>query len=85
MWKTHNVADATFDNLFDYPRGQYARDRKANQEVTILEFGLTEEETCDLTDNIPLLAITEPVHITYATFYEGEHQIADSGSFDRRF
>ena len=23
LWKTHNVADATFDKLYDYPRDRY--------------------------------------------------------------
>ena len=44
MWKAHNVTDAEFDKLFDYPRDRYARDRKGTQQVTILDFDLTEKE-----------------------------------------
>ena len=75
MWKAHNVTDAEFDKLFDYPRDRYARDRKGTQQVTILDFDLTEKETRELRDHVPLLAVTEPLHITCTTFYEGEDQI----------
>ena len=42
MWKSRNVADAAFDKLYDYPRDRYSRDRKGRQEITILDFALTE-------------------------------------------
>ena len=75
MWKTRNVASATFDKLYDYPRDRYSRDRKATQEVTVLEFFLSSEEADDLAERVPKLDFTKPVHIVYTTFYEGEDEV----------
>ena len=75
MWKTRNVASATFDKLYDYPRDRYSRDRKATQEVTVLEFCLSSEEADDLAEQVPKLDFTKPVHIVYTTFYEGEDEV----------
>ena len=75
LWKTSNVASATFDKLYDYPRDRYSRDRKTTQEVTVLEFELSSEEVCDLLAQIPQLIGTEPIRITYTTFYKGEDHI----------
>ena len=75
MWKTRNVASATFDKLYDYPRDRYSRDRKSTQEVTVLEFGLSSEEVDDLVAEVDQLTDTEPIRITYTTFYEGEDQV----------
>ena len=75
MWKTRNVANATFDKLYDYPRDRYSRDRKATQEVTVLEFGLSSEEVDNLGAQVPQLEVTEPIRISYTTFYEGEDQV----------
>ena len=35
LWKTHNVADATFDKLYDYPRDRYSRERPSTSSMTI--------------------------------------------------
>ena len=75
LWKTNNVANATFDKLYDYPRDRYSRDRKATQEVTVLDFELSSEEADDLLAQVPQLMGTEPIRITYTTFYKGEDQI----------
>ena len=75
LWKTNNVANATFDKLYDYPRDRYSRDRKATQEVSVLDFELSSEEADDLLAQVPQLTGTEPIHITYTTFYKGEDQI----------
>ena len=75
MWKTRNVASATFDKLYDYPRDRYSRDRKVTQEVTVLEFCLSSEEADDLAEQVPKLDFTKPVHIVYTTFYEGEDEV----------
>ena len=44
LWKSKNVAGKKFDKLLDYPRDRYAKERKETQEVTVLEFDLSEEE-----------------------------------------
>ena len=75
LWKTNNVANATFDKLYDYPRDRYSRDRKATQEVTVLDFELSSVEADDLLAQVPQLTGTEPIRITYTTFYKGEDQI----------
>ena len=63
MWKSQNVADAAFDKLYDYPRDRYSRDRKDTQEVTILEFELSPEETDDLVAHLPQAPAAKPKHI----------------------
>ena len=75
LWKTNNVANATFDKLYDYPRDRYSRDRKSTQEVAMLDFELSSEEADDLLAQVPQLTRTEPIRITYTTFYKGEDQI----------
>ena len=75
LWKTNNVANTTFDKLYDYPRDRYSRDRKATQEITVLDFELSSEEADDLLAQVPQLMGTEPIRITYTTFYKGEDQI----------
>ena len=52
-----------------------SRDRKATQEVTVLEFGLSSEEADDLVAQLPQPLATNPTHIAYTTFYEGEDHV----------
>ena len=75
LWKSNNIANATFDKLYDYPRDRYSRDRKATQEVTVLGFELSTEEADDLIAQVPQLAGTDPIRVTYTTFYKGEDEI----------
>ena len=82
MWKTGNVANAAFDKLYDYPRDRYSRDRKATQEVTVLKFDLSAEETEDLVAQIPQPPDTKPTRITYTTFYVGEDQVRQEVQID---
>ena len=75
LWKTSNVANATFDKLYDYPRNRYFVDRKGTQEVTVLEFELSSQETMELVAQIPQLTVTEQVRAFCTTLYHGEDGI----------
>lgn len=82
MWKSHNVAGATFDKLFDYPRDRYVRDRKGVQEVTIIEFKLSPEEARDLASQHPQLSNSEPGFVTFTTSYDGEEKVSHEVKVD---
>ena len=82
MWKSRNVAEASFDKLYDYPRDRYSRDRKGTQEITILVFKLTAEEADDLAAQLPLSPATKPKHVTYTSFYDGEDNVRQDIQFD---
>ena len=82
MWKSQNVADATFDKLYDYPRDRYSRDRKDTQEVTVLEFALTPEEADELVRHFPQPSATKPKTIIYTTYYSGEDDVRSEVRFD---
>ena len=82
LWKTHNVADATFDKLYDYPRDRYARDRKSTQEVTVLRFELSPEEADGLVASVPQPLVSKPKLVTYTTLYRGEDEVTKDIQFD---
>jgi hypothetical protein len=72
MWKSKNVANAVFDKLLDFPRDRYSRERKQTQEVTRLEFLLSENEREELMDTLPSDAGSGPTTATLVTYYDGE-------------
>ena len=83
MWKSQNVVtNAVFDKLYDYPRDKYSRDRKDTQEVTLLEFELTPEETDELVGHFPRPPTTKPMIITNTTYYSGEDEVCREIKFD---
>ena len=82
LWKTHNVADATFDKLYDYPRDRYAKERKGTQQVTVLTFELSPEEADGLVASASQPPATKPKHVTYTTLYKGEDEAAKDIQFD---
>ena len=82
LWKSRNVSAARFDKLFDYPRDRYLQDRYRTQEVTILRFELSPEESEDFVAYLPQSPATNPTHIVYTTFYEGENKVRSNVLFD---
>ena len=73
LWKSLNVADVTFDRLYDYPRNRYIKDRSRVQEVTLLEFELSDNDVEDLVALLPRRPAELPRRITCTVSYEGEH------------
>lgn len=83
MWKSRNVADAKFDKLYDYPRDRYSRERKQSQEVTVLYFELTPQETDALVAQLPAPPAQKPARVIYSTFYDGEDEVRHEIAFDK--
>jgi len=84
LWKTNNVAGEEFDKLLDYPRGRYARERKGEQEVTALEFVLSEDESRELGEQFPF-DLDKPIKtVRYRTLYVGEEEVRRVVEFDDR-
>jgi hypothetical protein len=71
MWKSKNVAGATFDKLLDFPRDRYSRERAGTQEVTRLEFALSDAEQAELKKALPGGTPGGPTSATLTTYYEG--------------
>ena len=72
MWKSKNVAGVHFDKLYDYPRDRYSTDRAGTQEVTRLEFALTDNERAELLKELPKDSGAGPTSVTLVTSYEGK-------------
>src|ERR1700686_521636 len=64
LWKSRNVADAKFDKLYDFPRDRYPRERSGNQVVTVLEFGLSDQEAVAIVELLPNRPAQRPTKIT---------------------
>lgn len=84
IWKSRNVAGAIFDKQFDYPRARYAPDRKKAQNVTALEFALTDEEASELAELFPFELEQPPKTVTLRTWYHGEEEIRQKIEFEER-
>ena len=82
MWKSRNVAGARFDKLFDYPRDRYLQDRRGTQEITVLRFELSPEESDDFAAQLPQPPAAKPTQIVYTTFYDGENGVRRTIQFD---
>src|ERR1700736_2048745 len=82
LWKSRNVADAKFDKLYDFPRDRYPRERSGNQVVTVLEFGLSDQEALALVELLPSRPGQRPTKITRIARYEGQNAIASEIIFE---
>src|ERR1700730_15807707 len=82
LWKSRNVADAKFDKLYDFPRDRYPKERSGNQVVTVLEFGLSDQEAAALVELLPSRPAQRPAKITRITRYEGQNAIGSEIIFD---
>ena len=82
LWKSRNVADATFDKLYDFPRDRYPKERSGNQVVTVLEFGLSDQEAMALAELLPSRPGQRPTKITRITRYEGQSGIGSEIIFE---
>lgn len=71
MWKSKNVAGATFDKLLDFPRDRFSRERAGSQEVTSLEFALSKAEQAQIKKALPDGIAGTPT-ATLKTYYEGK-------------
>ena len=81
LWKSLNVADVTFDRLYDYPRNLYTKDRSRTRDVTLLEFELSDDDVESLLARLPRSPATPPRRLTLTTTYEGEHGVGTELSF----
>src|ERR1700719_111027 len=71
LWKSRNVADAKYDKLYDFPRNRYPKERSGSQGITVLESGLSDQETARLADLLPARPAQKPTKISRITRYEG--------------
>ena len=83
MWKSRNVASARFDKLYDYPRDRYINDRMGTQEVSVLEFELSEQDADELVEQLPQPPTKKPTKIVFSTFYQGKDDVRYEVSFDQ--
>jgi len=84
LWKSLNVAEVTFDRLYDYPRNLYSRDRSQRRDVTLLEFELSEADVEGLMAELPQRPAQTPRHLTCALSYDGEHGVLKQLAFSPR-
>jgi hypothetical protein len=82
LWKSRNIAGATFDKLYDFPRDRYPKDRSGNQVVAVLEFALSDQEAVALVDQLPSRPAQRPTKITWITRYEGQSAIGSEIIFE---
>src|SRR3984893_4857617 len=82
LWKSRNVADAKFDKLYDFPRDRYPKERSGNQVVTVLEFGLSDQEAAALVELLPSRPAQRPTKITRIARYEGQTAIGSEIIFE---
>ena len=80
LWKSHNVASAKFDKLYDYPRDRYSTDRKSTQTVSMLEFSLAEDDALELARHFsPGQVVQGPLtRIVYISRYDGPDRVAQA-------
>ena len=71
LWKSRNVANVKFDKLYDFPRDRYPKERAGSQVVTVLEFGLSEQEGAALAELLPGRSGQLPTKITRINRYDG--------------
>ena len=76
LWKSRNVALATFDKLYDFPRDRYPKERTGNQVVTVVDFALSDQEAAALAELLPSRPAQRPTKISRITRYEGPGAIA---------
>ena len=81
LWKSLNVAGATFDRLYDYPRHLYSQDRSQSRNVTMLDFELSDDEVEDLMAQLPRQPAEPPGRLTCTLSYDGEHGVRKVLSF----
>ncbi|MYE84602.1 MAG: AAA family ATPase [Gammaproteobacteria bacterium] len=81
LWKSLNVADVSFDRLYDYPRGLYSRDRFQPREVALLEFRLSDEDVEGLLAELPRKPAQTPRFVTCTASYDGEHGVRTQLAF----
>lgn len=82
-WKSNNAAGTVFDKQLDFPRGRYSRERKGEQEVTTLEFALSDAEARELSDQFPIEFDSLPTLVTLRTFYKGEEETRQVIEFEK--
>lgn len=68
LWKFSNVAGAKYDRLFDLPAEHFARLRKTDPEVVVLEFGLEDGDKKDFRSQFPALASAPEVVTVHSTY-----------------
>ncbi len=81
MWKSRNVAGATFDKLYDFPRDRYVHDRKKTQPVTILHFALSPSESEEVVSHFARRPNHLPTAVVYTTSYLGDDNVASDVAF----
>src|SRR6516225_941608 len=82
LWKSRNVAGAKFDKLYDFPRDRYPKERSGSQVVTVLEFGLSDQEGATLAELLPMRLGQRPTKVTRITRYEGPNAVASEIIFE---
>lgn len=82
LWKSRNVAGAKYDKLYDFPRDRYPKERSGSQVVTVLEFGLSDQETATLAELLPPRLGQRPTKITRITRYEGQSAVGSEIIFE---
>lgn len=79
LWKSHNVASATFDRLYDYPRDRYLRERRSTQLVTALEFSLDEEDRLVLARHLAPDQLSVSIEtVVLVSRYDGPDQVSQA-------
>ena len=81
LWKSLNVADVTFDRLYDYPRSLYTQDRSEWRDVTSMEFELSDGDVEDLLAQLPHQPVEVPRLLNCTTSYDGEHGVRQQLAF----
>jgi hypothetical protein len=76
LWKSRNVAGASFDKLYDFPRDRYPKERSGNQVVAVVDLALSDQEAAALAELLPNRPAQRPSKITRITRYEGPSAIA---------
>lgn len=87
LWKTRNVsssATAKFEKLRDFPLDRYTAERDGTQEVTALEFTLSDQEGEALAGVFGVELKSHPKRVWYHTSYEGKSKIAHRVAFEDR-
>src|ERR1700693_3985526 len=82
LWKSRNVAGANYDKLYDFPRDRYPKERSGSQVVTVLEFGLSDQEAAALAELLPTRLGQRPTKVTRISRYEGQSEIKSEIIFE---
>lgn len=81
LWKSRNVAGVEFDQLYDYPRGKY-RQIATTQDITVLEYELSAEETDSLAHELPRGFSRVPKVVVHKTAYDERNGVTRTIEID---